>query len=72
LTIDRHRGRHVLDRLFARSRERSFEAALACFGAAAGAGLPSKPDLADGFRSLRVVLAAEESARTGRSIAVEG
>lgn len=71
LTIDRHRNRHLSDRLFARSRERSFEAALASFGVAARAGLPSEPDLADGFRSLRVVLAAEESARTGRSVAVE-
>ena len=71
LTIDRYRRRHLSDRLLARSRERSFEAALARFAAAARAGRPVEPDLADGLRSLAVVLAAEESARTGLAVTVE-
>ena len=58
------------DRLLGRSRERSFEAALARFVAAARTGRPGEPNLADGLRSLAVVLAAEESARTGRAVTV--
>jgi len=50
--------------------EPSFRAALACFAAATrGRGEPS-PDVEDGLRSLEIVLAAEEAARTGRTIAV--
>ena len=71
LTIERHRRRHLSDRVLARSRERSFEAALAQFVAAARAGQTVEPNLHDGLRSLEVVLAAEESAQSGRPLAVE-
>ena len=45
----------------------TYRGALAAFVEAARARRSSPPDLADGFRSLAVVLAAEESARTGRA-----
>lgn len=44
-------------------------AALEAFTAAVAAGRSASPDIEDGFRSLAVVLAAEESARTGRAVA---
>jgi len=69
LRVDRMRPTTLRDRVFAPRRERSFEVALARFVSAArmppqrrGAAGAS---LADGLRSLEVVLAAEESDRTG-------
>lgn len=47
---------------------RSHRALLAAFVAAARAGGDARPDLDDGHRSLATVLAAEESARTGRLV----
>lgn len=47
----------------------TYRGALEAFAEAARAGSPTPPDIADGFRSLAVVLAAEESARSGRSVA---
>jgi predicted dehydrogenase len=47
----------------------TYRAALEAFAAAAAAGRSAAPDIEDGFRSLAVVLAAEESARTGRAVA---
>jgi predicted dehydrogenase len=44
----------------------TYRAALEAFGAAVAAGEPVSPDIEDGFRSLAVVIAAEEAARTGR------
>ncbi len=71
LLVDRSRTVHPLDRLLARSRERSFERSLARFVAAVAAGSgETSPDLADGLRSLAVVLAAEESACSGRAVPV--
>jgi predicted dehydrogenase len=50
--------------------EPSYRAALACFAAAARGTGDASPDLDDGVRSLEIVLAAEEAARSGRTIAV--
>jgi predicted dehydrogenase len=47
----------------------TYRAALEAFAAAVTAGKPTSPDIEDGFRSLTIVLAAEESARTGRAVA---
>jgi predicted dehydrogenase len=48
----------------------TYRAALEAFGVAVAAGGAASPDIEDGFRSLAVVVAAEESAQTGRSTAV--
>ena len=68
----RHRA-HALDprRLRGASGEPSFGRALAAFARSVQAGRlePGAPDLADGWRSLAAVAAAEESARTGEPIA---
>ncbi len=48
----------------------TYRAALEAFAEAVSTGRPAAPDIEDGVRSLAVVLAAEESARTGRSTAV--
>ena len=48
----------------------TYESALAAFAAAVAARRPASPDVADGVRSLEVVIAAEQSARTGRAVAV--
>jgi len=50
--------------------EPSYRAALACFAAATRGTADPSPDVEDGVRSLEIVLAAEESARTGRTVAV--
>jgi myo-inositol 2-dehydrogenase / D-chiro-inositol 1-dehydrogenase len=52
--------------------EPSYEPALRCFVSAARKGGPVSPDFEDGYRSLAVVAAAEESARTGRPVLVPG
>jgi predicted dehydrogenase len=53
-------------------RDPSFRAALQTFVHAAQTGLPAKPDIMDGIRSLAVVLALEEAARTGQLVRVAG
>jgi predicted dehydrogenase len=50
--------------------EPSFRAALARFAAATRGNADPSPDLEDGLRSLEIVLAAEEAARTGRTVAL--
>jgi myo-inositol 2-dehydrogenase/D-chiro-inositol 1-dehydrogenase len=50
--------------------EPSYRAALACFVAALRGTAAASPDLDDGLRALEIVLAAEESARTGRAVTV--
>ena len=52
--------------------EGSFRTALAAFVAAVGDGRPASPDLEDGYRSLAVVMAAEEAARHGRAVRLDG
>jgi predicted dehydrogenase len=53
----------------AAGNEPSYHAALAAFAEAVSAGQPPQPDLNAGFRALAVIVAAEESARTGRPAA---
>jgi predicted dehydrogenase len=55
-----------LERRRAPANEPSYRTALACFVEAARTGRPAAPDLLDGYRSLAVVAAAEQSARTGQ------
>jgi predicted dehydrogenase len=56
------------DRLLAPRREPSYALALEHFAACARAGRAAEPDLRAGLRSLAVVVAAEESARSGRPV----
>jgi predicted dehydrogenase len=66
-------GAYLLEKLRAPAGEPSFTKALAAFVAAAREGdRGAKPDIEDGSRSLAVVVAAEESARTRRVVAVSG
>jgi predicted dehydrogenase len=51
--------------------EPSYKLALAHFVKAATANRPASPDLLDGYRSLAVIEAAEESARTGRIVSID-
>jgi len=60
----------VLRKLRSAGGEPSYRAALAHFVTAARSGRPAHPDLLDGYRSLAVITAAEESAATGRTTAV--
>jgi predicted dehydrogenase len=60
---------YLLEKLRAPAHEPSFAKALGAFVAAALEGdREAKPDLEDGYRSLAVVVAAEESARTRRAV----
>jgi len=63
------RSRFAISKLFAQANEPSFGAALAHFVTAARNGGPASPDFDDGFQSLAVIIAAEESARTGDPVA---
>jgi myo-inositol 2-dehydrogenase/D-chiro-inositol 1-dehydrogenase len=51
-------------------RDPSYRLALTAFVHAVRDGSPVQPDIADGERSLAVVLAAEDSAREGRPVAI--
>jgi predicted dehydrogenase len=61
-------ARWRLRRILRPSRDPSYLRALKAFVAQAEGGLPLAASLEDGVRSLQAVLAAEESARTGRPI----
>ena len=63
-------SRFALSKLLAPGQEPSFTAALAHFVVAAQNGLQTSPNLEDGFHSLAVITAAEESARTGHFVRV--
>ena len=56
------------DRLLGTGRELSFELALGHFVEAISGGFQPSPSLADGLASLRIIEAAEESARTERAV----
>lgn len=64
------RGPYLWDRLFAPGREPSYGVALDQFVTAVRANRSVRPNFLDGYRSLAVVAAAEESARTGRIVAL--
>lgn len=59
------RSTYLVDKIRAPASEPSYGAALARFAKAVRANRPTEPDLLDGYHSLMVIEAAEESARTG-------
>jgi predicted dehydrogenase len=61
---------HALKKLCSPGHEPSYREALAHFITAAQAHRPATPDLYEGFRSLMVIGAAEESCRTQRVVSV--
>lgn len=63
-------GRAGIKKLLAPGCEPSFATALAHFVHAARNGTPASPDLMDGYQSLAVIAAAEESARTGCRVTI--
>jgi predicted dehydrogenase len=65
------RSPYFWNRLRGARYEPSYGLAFAHFFQAIRTGQPASPDFEDGFRSLRVVLAAEESARLGRAVSIE-
>lgn len=62
------RGSYAWGKLRAPRREPSYGAALSHFVASVRQRRPTSPDLWDGYRSLAVLMAAEESARTGQAV----
>jgi len=64
------RSSYPLQKIVTPSREASYRRALAHFVAAARVNRPAFPDFMDGYRSLAVVEAAEESVTTGRVISL--
>jgi len=64
------RVRFALRKLFAPGREPSFAAGVAHFLRAVQNAEPARPDFEDGFQSLAVIIAAEESARAGHPMRV--
>ena len=63
---------YAMEKRRAFGHEPSWRHALEHFVEAAVGDHPASPDFEDGFRSLEVVLAAEEAARDGRRVRVEG
>jgi len=61
---------YAIEKFRAFGHEPSWARALEHFVAALRGKHPPTPDLEDGWRSLEVVLAAEESARTGRTVRI--
>ena len=64
------RSRFAIRKFLGKGREPSFAAALKHFVTAAQNGQQVRPNLEDGFHSLAVIIAAEESARTGDPVRV--
>jgi predicted dehydrogenase len=64
------RSPYLPDKVLAPMRERSYQEAFSHFVAAARANRPTTPDPWDGYRSLAVIEAAEESAWTARCVSV--
>jgi myo-inositol 2-dehydrogenase / D-chiro-inositol 1-dehydrogenase len=64
------RSGFAIRKLLAQGREPSFAAAMVHFVAAAQNAEHARPDFEDGFQSLAVIIAAEESARVGHPIRV--
>jgi myo-inositol 2-dehydrogenase/D-chiro-inositol 1-dehydrogenase len=61
---------YLVEKRLAPGGEPSYREALAHFAASARSGRPAHPDLWDGYRSLAVIEAAEESAAAGRPVVV--
>jgi predicted dehydrogenase len=58
------------DRILAPGREPSFEAAFRHFASAVRGRHAASPDIADGYRCIAILEAAEESARSGRMVSL--
>ena len=63
-------SRFALNKLLAPGREPSFASSLAHFVASAQNNQQANPNFEDGFQTLAVIIAAEESARTGKPVAL--
>ena len=63
---------YALGKLLSPMHEPSYRSALRSFVEAVTANRPVSPDLKDGYRSLAIIKAAEESARSGQRINVVG
>jgi myo-inositol 2-dehydrogenase/D-chiro-inositol 1-dehydrogenase len=63
---------YALDKVFSPIHEPSFQSALQNFVSAVKTNRSASPDLKDGYRSLAIIKAAEESARTGLRVYVVG
>ena len=61
---------YIVEKLRSAAHEPSYHAAMIRFVRAVRGEVDVMPDLADGYKSLAVVLAAEDSARTGRTVKV--
>ena len=61
---------YLVQKLRSPLAEPSYAVALGRFVAAVRTGTPAAPDLDDGYRSLAVVIAAEEAVRGGQSVPV--
>lgn len=62
---------YLFNKLLAPTNEPSYRTALTHFVTAVQNNQPASPDFWDGYRSLAVIVAAEESARTGRSVSLD-
>jgi myo-inositol 2-dehydrogenase/D-chiro-inositol 1-dehydrogenase len=63
---------YALNKVFSPIHEPSYRAALQHFVTAVRTNRPASPDLMDGYHSLKIIKAAEESARTGLRVNVVG
>lgn len=63
--------RYMIRKMFQPRNEPSYQLALQHFVDAAIHKKPVKPDFDDGYRSLEIIVAAEQSARTGQVVSVE-
>jgi myo-inositol 2-dehydrogenase/D-chiro-inositol 1-dehydrogenase len=62
---------YALKKILSPANEPSYQAALTRFVEAIGGQQPARPDLSDGYRSLAVIEAAEESARAGKTVSLQ-
>ncbi len=72
-TMDRYRSfdrQNFLKKMIWPTYEPSYQAALTYFIEAIQSGRQAAPDFTDGFRSLQVIAAAEESAKTGKAVSL--
>jgi len=70
LPSPRAKAAHLYAKLRAPFNEPSFGLALKAFGDAITSGNPASPDLNDGYAALRVIAAAEMSAKLNRKVAI--
>lgn len=71
LPSPRAKAAHLYAKLRAPFNEPSFGLSLKAFAEAITTGRPASPDLNDGYAALKVIAAAEMSARLGRKVAIK-